>query len=411
MESKDTVVGKKKKDMGKIRIVFSSMVLFVLLVSEIYMMIHSSDYFAGLVTVTVLLIAVLYILLTTILQVNYQREQLQNELFEEIVKSEKASYLLMRKSFDELNERIAVIEENMKTPTEEIIEAQKAIAKVSISRSKENADALMNSNDKLLDKISNFEELLVSYNEKLISQQKEVVEHANKDIILKQQEAMAKITEAELSIKNEFLQSVGRFSQVPLQSVMPVSQTIPSAQEEPFQEVNSFEAEPEEDSLDDLMEESEAQFASDKSFFEDAEEKEDTLDEIPDISSFDDLIGEDFELEEQIPEESTDEEPLLEDLTVEELSAEEPLPEGLTLEEPSAEEPMLDELTIEDTTVDDNIPEESMTAESMEEESIIEEPVLENEEPVAEEKPPMPDLSDPNRIMTPDEIAALLANM
>ena len=408
MENKDTVVGKKKKDMGKIRIVFSSMVLFVLLVSEIYMMIHSSDYFAGLVTVTVLLIAVLYILLTTILQVNYQREQLQNELFEEIVKSEKASYLLMRKSFDELNERIAMIEENMKTPTEEIIEAQKAIAKVSISRSKENADALMNSNDKLLDKISNFEELLVSYNEKLISQQKEVVEHANKDIILKQQEAMAKITEAELSIKNEFLQSVGRFSQVPLQSVMPASQTIPSAQEEPFQEVNSFEAEPEEDSLDDLMEESEAQFASDKSFFEDAE---DTSDEIPDISSFDDLIGEDFELEEQIPEESTDEEPLLEDFTVEELSAEEPLPEGLTLEEPSAEEPMLDELTIEDTTVDDTIPEESMTAESMEEELIIEEPVLENEEPVAEEKPPMPDLSDPNRIMTPDEIAALLANM
>ena len=28
-----------------------------------------------------------------------------------------------------------------------------------------------------------------------------------------------------------------------------------------------------------------------------------------------------------------------------------------------------------------------------------------------EEKPPMPDMSDPNKTMSPDEIAALIANM
>ena len=32
-------------------------------------------------------------------------------------------------------------------------------------------------------------------------------------------------------------------------------------------------------------------------------------------------------------------------------------------------------------------------------------------EPVVEELPPMPDLSDPNKMMSPDEIEALLANM
>ena len=32
-------------------------------------------------------------------------------------------------------------------------------------------------------------------------------------------------------------------------------------------------------------------------------------------------------------------------------------------------------------------------------------------EPVKEEKAPMPDLSNPNHVMTPEEIAALLANM
>ena len=39
----------------------------------------------------------------------------------------------------------------------------------------------------------------------------------------------------------------------------------------------------------------------------------------------------------------------------------------------------------------------------------VEEPVI--EEPVVEEKPPMPDLSDPNKVMSPDEIAALIANL
>ena len=42
------------------------------------------------------------------------------------------------------------------------------------------------------------------------------------------------------------------------------------------------------------------------------------------------------------------------------------------------------------------------------------EPVSELEpmpEPVAEELPPMPDLSDPNKTLSPDEIAALFANM
>ena len=40
---------------------------------------------------------------------------------------------------------------------------------------------------------------------------------------------------------------------------------------------------------------------------------------------------------------------------------------------------------------------------------IVEEPIP--EEPVMEEKPPMPDMSDPNKTMSPDEIAALIANM
>ena len=44
-------------------------------------------------------------------------------------------------------------------------------------------------------------------------------------------------------------------------------------------------------------------------------------------------------------------------------------------------------------------------------EPVVAEEAVVEEEPIAEELPPMPDLSDPNRALTPDEIAALIANL
>uniref|UniRef100_UPI004025B927 hypothetical protein n=1 Tax=Roseburia inulinivorans TaxID=360807 RepID=UPI004025B927 len=48
------------------------------------------------------------------------------------------------------------------------------------------------------------------------------------------------------------------------------------------------------------------------------------------------------------------------------------------------------------TDSDDNVPVEKIPLE---------------DETVVDDKPAMPDLSDPNKVMTPDEIAALIANL
>ena len=76
----------------------------------------------------------------------------KEEQYDSIFKSEKASYLLLRKTFDDLYELIEKGNQSRKTNVEDIIHAQKAVAKVSIGRSKENADALMNSNDRIMEK-------------------------------------------------------------------------------------------------------------------------------------------------------------------------------------------------------------------------------------------------------------------
>ena len=71
MEKKDSNKAHGKKNTGKIRIAFSAMIAFVLFLAEIYMMINSYEYFEGLVAVTVLLIALIYILVISVILVNY----------------------------------------------------------------------------------------------------------------------------------------------------------------------------------------------------------------------------------------------------------------------------------------------------------------------------------------------------
>ena len=60
---------------------------------------------------------------------------------------------MLKNKFQEIEEKLATIQETSKIPSEEIINAQKGIAKVIINRSKENADAIINSNDQVLERL------------------------------------------------------------------------------------------------------------------------------------------------------------------------------------------------------------------------------------------------------------------
>ena len=71
------------------------------------------------------------------------------------------------------------------------------LPKVTISRNKENSDALMNSNDKLLEQIFNLSDRLDNLEKNVLEQQRIIVENANKDLLLKQQEMAASVKEME----------------------------------------------------------------------------------------------------------------------------------------------------------------------------------------------------------------------
>lgn len=301
--------------------------------------------------------AVLYILVTSVIQVNYEKEQKIFGEFDDIYNSEKAAYMLMRKNFEEINERLAYLEDNAKTPTEEIIAAQKAIAKVNISRNKENTDALMNSNDKLLEKFLNIEDMITANNDKLAEQQRLIIDQANKDILMKQQEAISKLKELELSIKNQILQSMNSIVSANPNAVMNVKPLV--------SEISSMDAgldeESELSSTEDFLGGEEPEVSSMDEILEG--ESDISLNDLPDteseLTSMDEFLKEEMESEISAEGEAEEEE--------------EAAPEILAAEPEVEEEP--------------------------------------EEESASEEKPPMPDLSDPNKMMSPEDIAALLANM
>ena len=383
-------VEERKKDSNHLKIIFSVLIMGISLLAELYTMIvlEGNPIYLAIFGLVFLLFS--YLLISSIMQNQYIQSRIDKEDHEGLLKSEKASYLIVKKSFDEIFQRLDALERGIQIPTEELITAQKAIAKVNINRSKENTDALMNSNDLLLEKVMGFEQVLNNNNQKLLDGQSQNMEQQLQDVILKQQELSSAIKEMQLSLKNEILQAVNTITtsqpQIMVQSPVAPAANIPTV-EDPVQM-------PIEETVEEPM-----------------------LQE----TAMEDMLVEEPSVGEQLMEESLMEEPLVEEPLIEETITEEPLVEEALTEEPLVEEPLvdetagntlMDELLAGQPSIEEPVAEEPLTNELLADESEVEEPFMNElltEEPAAEE--PSIDLSDPNKMMSPDDIAALIANV
>ncbi len=391
MNKEERKVKAPQSQVAGLKIIFASIFMGGSLLLDIYSMLNypSKVWLVGALSL-VFVIAV-YFFSSSIMQLKYISQDREDEMYDELFKSSKATYLMMKKYFDEIQEQLDDMEEKMGVPVEEIVNAQKGIAKISISRNKENTDALMNSNDKLLEKIFDFEDQLSALENKLLSSQKSISGEGNQDVILKQQELSNLLKEIEVNLKREILNLSTKIQTQPQQIVMSQPALMPQGYMPEMQAApvaDPIHNEISDAELDDLVSKATEQLSEEAGDFE-AEES------VGEIISFEESVA---DIEEEPVEE------LVEELVEEpiEESVEEPVEEPI---EESVEEPI--EEPIEESVEE---PVEEPIEESIEEpiEEAVEEPVI--EPAVEEEKPPMPDLSDPNHVMTPDEIAALLAN-
>ncbi|MEG1595734.1 MAG: hypothetical protein RR364_04760, partial [Lachnospiraceae bacterium] len=212
----------ENKDIGDLQIIFSSLVVGIAFLLDLYIMITDPKNYVLLGIISLVILWGLYILISGRMKKHMREKQREEEQYDNIFKSEKASYLMLKKHFTEMEDILSELEEKLDSPVEEILNAQKGIAKISISRGKENADALMNSNDRLLDKLSDYEHLLKNTAESVIDQQRNALDQGNRDLFTKQQEILTLLKETELSIRNELLNTTHK-----LVSQQPVMMTAP----------------------------------------------------------------------------------------------------------------------------------------------------------------------------------------
>lgn len=373
----------KKQKKAKIQVIFLILISTLVILADFYAIINYPKEYMLIAAITVIFMICLWGVISGFFSLSALKEDRREEQYDSIFKSEKASYLMLRKYFDEIEGKIEILQKESKIPTEDIINAQKGIAKVVINRNKENADAIMNSNEQLMETFEHLENKLKESNDFIIESQKNVIYDNLKDIMEKQQVLSDSIKDMEIRLSQAITANPIQFTA----NVEMPKQTIDAPQSAP-----AMEAIPEPESVQ-------------------ANESEQIPEPIP--------VNEPEPVVEtpHVPEP----EPVSETPHI-------PEPEPVVEPGPAAEE------AVADTTNSD--PNRQLSAdeiaalfasanagatepESEPAEEVITEPVTEapqapEPEPVSEPEPaksPVVDLNNTNRNLTPDEIAALFSSM
>ena len=507
--AKDNSLKKPKKiDVNRIMIFISS-ILIPFLWIDLYLVLKNASKMMVVGIIAALILVWTGLLVTYIHRMKNEEKAHSDEQVEELLRTGKANYLMQKK----LAEKIDNIGEKDAVPADEIITAQKAIAKLMLARNKENTDALMHSNEQVIEKTLEVEEKLSENSQQIMDMQKNQMDEKLQELMQSQKLVLDNLNDVKESLQSDMQDVLSNMIHDTLEKELAsaieqihtyvkeaASQAVDSVKENLAAEVPvmaavspamdeelpdpGMPAESEElpdhgmptedEELPDHGMPTESEELPDSGMPTEDEELPDlgvptedeelpdlgmpamdedlsnmelpTLGEelseteLPDLTDGGDLdeepvIGEMPLMDEEEPEAADtsliDEEPsigempVFDDLNdaasaveevqaepVEEVEAEEvPITEEATVEPDtdavtlteeipvSADESVIEEVKIpEETTVTEEIPVSA-------DESVIE------EVPVQEAEPSMADMSNPNKIMTPDEIAALIANL
>ena len=471
MAKDDSLKKPKKIEVNRIMIFISS-ILIPFLWIDLYLVSKNTSKLMVVGIIAALILVWTGLLVTYIHRMKNEEKAHSDEQVEELLRTGKANYLMQKK----LAEKIDNIGEKDAVPADEIITAQKAIAKLMLARNKENTDALMHSNEQVIEKTLEVEEKLSENSQQIMDMQKNQMDEKLQELMQSQKLVLDNLNAVKESLQSDMQDVLSNMIHDTLEKELAsaieqihtyvkeaASQAVDSVKENLAAEVPVMAAvspamdeelpDPgmpaESEELPDHGMPTEDEELPDPGMPTESEELPDLGmptegEELPDLgmpAMDEDLsnmelptLGEELS-ETEFPdltdggdldeEPSIGEMPVFDDLNdaasaveevqaepVEEVEAEEvPITEEATVEPDtdavtlteeipvSADESVIEEVKIpEQTTVTEEIPVSA-------DESVIE------EVPAQEASSSMADMSNPNKIMTPDEIAALIANL
>ena len=314
-----------------------------------------------------------------------QEKKYWEQQYSNIIDTEKGYYILTQKNLKLLDDKLNFIgqkimpleksaeinQRKIAAMLDSIVLDQKKIAKITIGRSKENADALMNSNDKLLQQMEAFRESMNVMQEHLITNQGQIFEQESQELDKNRDELIGKIQDLSESLKSDSSETSSSAADhdKDAEKEAIVSDTATEPKEMHVLEDTSVDEIPE------------AQVESMPEEMSTAPEQvESTADKLPNIPQQESQAMElpkEVEQEKSMPAQQPQREP------------EVAMPD---MSDPNRAMSPEDIAALIANTAAENLPETT-------------------EKFVEEEKPPMPDMSDPNKAMSPEDIAALIANM
>ena len=395
------------------------LVLAALFVMELYLMINDPKNYLLLGIMGLAILCSVYLVTDFAFKLQDEAEPYPTEDLERIYKAEKVSYVTMKKNFLEVGRLLDRVREISEVPTEELIQAQKAVGRVTIQRNKENAIAVISSNEKLISHIDDINGKLDEILQAVQSQ------HDNAQMLESLNHAaeqLDRLEATEQTLKDEFSGLTGSVA-------AQIDAAMHKLSEKPAEEAGSpetsapeMESAPAELPTEETETLSESSFSTERTDFSEASLPAEGLELSEPSSSVEtsDLAESSFPAEspeasetsstaeaqalpetpsaaetQALPETpSPTEDPELSDISS---SVEEPEPPE-TQEEPdaAAASSKAEPIEIKQTM-------------SPEEIAALLEAQSEPEPP--QELPEAPDASDPGHVMTPEEIAALLSNI
>ena len=440
---------KKKDTKARMQIIFGALILALFFSVELYMMINYSEKYLIIAGIALIELIFLYVIIQGIFALKDEKEIRNEEQYDNVFKSEKASYLMLKKYFEEFEDKLNYLEKASKIPTEEIINAQKGIAKVIMNRNREGSEAMISTTEQITEQLTEVQKqsealqsLLASCKDEIIVSQKAAGDSSEKSVQMQIQDLVVQMKDMELRLNTALSQNQKMIVQSapvsyatapePVSEPEPVGIPKPIAEPEPAAASESVAApeaivEPEPVVAPEAIAEPEPVVAPEAIAEPEPVVAPEAIVE-PEPVAAPEAIAEPEPV--VAPEAIVEPEPVAAPEAIVEPAPEpivepEPVaaPEPIPAPEPvqPAAEPASDSnrsLSPDEIAAlfanmgNDSASETKEEPVTEPEPEVTEEPIAaEATEAPADSTPPMPDLSEPNKTLSPDEIAALFANM
>ena len=108
---------KNKNSKARMQVIFGVLLFTLVFMIELYGMLNYPDMFIILAVIAGVDLIFLFVVIDGLMELSDQKKARQEEQYDSVFKSEKASYLMLKKYFEEIEDKLNYLEQAAKVPT------------------------------------------------------------------------------------------------------------------------------------------------------------------------------------------------------------------------------------------------------------------------------------------------------